>query len=90
MGTCRKYWKSHVGLVQILPVGKYFISFVDSEMNDIGEDDTKNMDIKFYYGDQLGDGFTYDMGCSDNVVLQLKGNTVPVSDFMECGHYADF
>jgi len=83
-----EYNHSLLHIFQIIPSGSYTITLVDSEMKEVSDDIYNEANVKFYHTDQEYRTFDYPLGCTDNVILEMRGASVPVSDFVDdCGGY---
>jgi len=71
-------------IIQVLPSGKYTISLIDSDMKELDDGSYSIDDFKFYHTDQGLDGYDYDLACTDDVVLEVNGRNLPVTDLMTC------
>jgi len=81
---------NYIHIVQVLPMARYEIFLVDSEMNELSKKLHEQADIRFYYADERYDGFKtnlHNYGCLDSLVLEFNGNNLPSSNFKICGGY---
>merc|ERR1719491_2592448 len=81
---------NYIHFIQVIPSGKYRISLVDSDENELSKELHNIADIRFYHADQRFDGFETNLsnfGCLDDVILTFNGNNVEKRDFKECSSY---